>query len=142
MSKTELDNPMCGCEICRKSFKEHNFRFRENYTPIQKINCDNFLNKQDAIDKSTKRINNILHNIEKMKKGSTQKYQIRGYYEYKQISKKLNILNIKHEIVISDTLFMNKLTELELYVDLQNTEHKYPNYISEKVNCMYIKVWT
>lgn len=96
---------------------------------------------QNATDKLTKRINNILSNIKKMKKSSTKKYQIRGYYEYKQISKELNILNIRHKLAISDTLFTNKLTEIELYINLNYTEQKYPNYINEKVNCMYINVW-
>ena len=78
MSKTEIDDPMRGCETCRKTFRDHTLSFRKNYIPTQKINI------QSATDKSTKRINNILHNIEKMKKGSARKYQIRGYYEYKQ----------------------------------------------------------
>ena len=59
----------------------------------------------------------IFYTIQKNEKGSTRKYQIRGYYEYKQISKKLSILNIRHKLEISDTLFTNKLTEFELYVN-------------------------
>lgn len=142
MAKTEIDDPMCACETCRRRFKDYNLRFRKNYTPTQKINYNDFLNIQNATDKLTKRINNILSNIKKMKKGSTKKYQIRGYYEYKQISKELNILNIRHKLEISDTLFTNKLTEIELYINSNYTTQKYPNYINEKVNCMYINVCT
>jgi hypothetical protein len=142
MAKTEIDDPMCACETCRKQFKDYNLRFRKNYTPTQKINYNDFLNIKNATDKSTKRINNILSNIKKMKKGSTKKYQIRGYYEYKQISKELNILNIRHKLEISDTLFTNKLTELELYINSNYPRQQYQNYINEKVNCMYINVWT
>lgn len=141
MAKTKIDDPMCACEICGKQFREYNFLHRTKITEPRGINYTDFLNIPRATEKSTKRIDNILRSVEKAKIGSHKKYQVKGYHEYKQISKKLNENGIKHELEISDTHLMKKLSEIDVYVNTRYTYQKYASYKSNDVNCMYIKVW-
>ena len=141
MAKTDLDDPMCACEVCKKQFRKYNFLHRTTCRKPTEIDYTNFLHIPEATNKSTKRIDNILHSIEKAKFGSHKKYQVKGYYEYKQISKKLNEDGIRHELEISDTLSMKKLSEIEVYVDASYPKSNYATYKSDNVNCMYIKIW-
>jgi hypothetical protein len=141
MAKTELDDPMCACEICGKQFREYNFLHRTQITEPSGINYADLLNIPRATEKSTKRIDNILHSIEKAKIGSHKKYQVKGYYEYKEISKKLNENGVRHELEISDTLFMKKLSEMDVYVNTKYIQQRYASYKNDDVKCMYVKVW-
>lgn len=141
MAKTEIDDPMCACNICRKQFREYNSLHK---TPIAKpidLDCNKFLHTSRAIEKSTHRINEILKHIENMKTGSHKKYQVRGYHEYKQISKHLNEYGIRHELELSNTQYTKKLSELEVYVNTRYIQQNYAIYKSDNVKCMYVKVW-
>lgn len=94
---------------------------------------------QNYITKSCNRLYNILIQINNIK-GSNKMYQVRGFYEYKIIKKYCQLNNIKHELIISDTLVTNKVIKIEQYVygDGDGIHHK---GFQKKVPCLYVKIY-
>jgi hypothetical protein len=99
------------------------------------------LDPERANSKSRRRVENILACVGQMPRSSVRKYQVRGYYEYNQLSAILAEKGVKHALEISDTLTMRKLKEVEVYVNEDRPQHQYAVYKNEPVKCMYIKVW-
>lgn len=102
-----------------------------------------YLNLSNAYEKSSKRINNIIGQINNKKNGNVKKYQVRGYYEYKIIKNYCQINNIKHELVIDDIILTNKVIKIKQYI----TDYDYENNLqkliieNEKVPTIYIKIY-
>lgn len=141
MTTTDYIDPMCGCEICKKGFKEKNIKNRREYIPNNDIDYDEILKKYKANIKSGKRLKRIIDNIKKLKKGSVRKYQVSGYYEYKKISKQLKIMNLRHELIVSDKIFCNKLSDVDLYIEPGYNIHTLSVFKNKKTNVIFIKVW-
>ncbi len=93
-------------------------------------------------NKSSNRIRQIVKNISTLKLCSTKKYQVRGYYEYKQIAKIIDsgYPNIKYKLEYSETQHTNKLKSINMYIDPKYKYGGFTEYISEQNKCMYIVV--
>jgi len=102
-----------------------------------------YLNLSKAYEKSSKRINNVIGQINNKKNGNVKKYQVRRYYEYKIIKNYCQINNIKHELIINDTILTNKVVKIKQYI----TDYDYENNLqkliieNEKVPTIYIKIY-
>jgi hypothetical protein len=101
-----------------------------------------YFNYDNVHEKSAKRINNIISQINKKKCG-IKKYQVRGYYEYKIIHKYCITNNIKHELIIDENVVTNKVTNIKQYVTDYDHENNLQQLIveHEKVPVMYIKIY-
>jgi hypothetical protein len=96
-------------------------------------------------EKSFKRMYYIISQINKFINSSTyilsKKYQVRGYYEYKIVSKYCKFNNIKHEFIKSDNNFTNKIIKLEQYCFYGEDEPVLHKGHHIKVPCIFIKVY-
>ena len=97
-----------------------------------------------CIDKSLKRLYDVINNIDKyVKSTNTQKskqYQIRGYYEYKIVSKYCELNKIEHELIMSETQTTNKVVNIIQNCYCGDGEPVVHKGINRKVPCMYIKI--
>jgi hypothetical protein len=94
------------------------------------------------IEKNNKNITMILNNIQKMKIGSSKKYQISGYHQWKQLDKLLFNSEIKYELI-----FDEKLTRSIVDKIIKNYDSGCCNecdgkmqFIEKQVPVMYISV--
>jgi hypothetical protein len=87
---------------------------------------------------------NIISNIQNLSKNEIKKYQLRGYYQYKQIVKQImHMIDIEHELLISDKLTKNKVVSI-LGSDKNSECGDCPcnkvKYICEKTPIMYLQI--
>ena len=102
-----------------------------------------YYNFHDAYDKSSRRINNIINQINNKKNGIVKKYQIRGYYEYKFIKKYCIEKNIKYDLIIDENILTNKVKIINQYITDYDHENNLYKLIVEndKIPVMYIKIY-
>lgn len=131
----------------------HNFNF-ENSLMRKTLTYDYFNGNQidtshlyynfhNAYDKSFRRINNIISQINNKKNGIVKKYQIRGYYEYKIIRKYCIEKNIKYDLIFDEHILTNKVKNIKQYVTNYDYENNLRKLIVEnnKIPAMYIKIY-
>ena len=75
-----------------------------------------YFNYNNAYEKSSKRINIIINQINNKKNGIIKKYQVRGYYEYKIIKKYCIENNINHDLIIDENILTNKVINIKQYI--------------------------
>lgn len=102
-----------------------------------------YFNYDNAYEKSSKRINNIINQINNKKNGAIKRYQVRGYYEYKIIKNYCITNNIKHDLIIDENTLTNKVTNIRQYVSNYDYENNLQKLIveNEKIPTMYIKIY-
>lgn len=69
---------------------------------------------EKMVNKTTKHINEIIHNIKNLKNNTIKKYQISGYHEYKLLTHELlQFDNIKYELLEDAILEKNVVSEIK-----------------------------
>ena len=106
----------------------YNVNYSDNQNDDIKIITSRFnIMQSKSIIQTNKIISRIVNRT-----NNTTKYQVSGWHQYKEISRKLKELNIEHELI-----FDNHLTRKVVYL----IEHynEYPLYFHKKVQIMYIR---
>lgn len=110
----------------------------------QQINTDClYFFYENAYNKSSKRIENIIYCINNNKNNITKKYQIKGIHEYKFLEQYCIENNIKHELIFDKTVLTNKVKNIVQYIndyDYENNLEKI--YVAnKKIPTMYIQIY-
>ena len=101
-----------------------------------------YYNYNNAYEKSSKRINIIINQINSKKNGIKKNYQVKGYYEYKIIKNYCVENNINYELIIDENILTNKVINITQYTtdyDHENNLHKLI-VENEKIPTMYIRI--
>ena len=128
------------CNYYENGYNNHYERF--NIHSKDKIIIDNGIlrmNKKTCIDTQ-----NIINNIQKLSKNEIKKYQLRGYYQYKQIIKQImNMENIEHNLLIDDKLTKNTVASIlgsDKYSECGDCPCNKVKYICNKTPIMYLQI--
>ena len=102
-----------------------------------------YFNYNNAYEKSSKRINNIINQINNKRNGIIKKYQVRGYYEYKIIKNYCIENNIIHDLIIDENILTNKVINIKQYITDYDHENNLQKLIvvNEKIPTIYIKIY-